>query len=378
MLADFEKKLGELQDAESVPFLFQLGEGELKGLVACAEKAGIRVVDTIDRQLTEWVRTVLPAEVPSGPVAREAIAVEVSRIEPPYVSYGSWCFYPWRKMVTHLLPKDRFFSVRTNRNREKITHEEQQILKNKTIGVIGLSVGHAAAMVLAQEGLCGELRIADFDTLDLSNLNRLRTSLVNLGDSKVDIARRDLAEIDPYLPVKTFPKGVTDETITPFFEEGGKLDLLVEECDTLPIKLRAREKARALGIPVVMDTNDRGLLDVERFDRDANRPLMHGLMGDHTAETAKAVPPSERLKLFYGFFGGEHRVSPAFRESVRRIGKDLVSYPQLSSDVHLGAALVAHASRLILLGKLRQSGRFAIDLDQLINDSSDPLSPEVW
>ena len=29
-----------------------------------------------------------------------------------------------------------------------------------------------------------------------------------------------------------------------------------------------------------MDANDRGLLDIERFDREPHRPLLHGLLGD--------------------------------------------------------------------------------------------------
>ena len=66
-----------------------------------------------------------------------------------------------------------FRAVRLDRNRNKITTDEQQRLGELRIGVVGLSVGHAIAYTLAAEGVCGDLRLADFDDLELSNLNRV-------------------------------------------------------------------------------------------------------------------------------------------------------------------------------------------------------------
>ncbi len=42
--------------------------------------------------------------------------------------YGTWAFYPWRGRLVHLLPCDEFRFVRTDRNRDKITREEQVVL----------------------------------------------------------------------------------------------------------------------------------------------------------------------------------------------------------------------------------------------------------
>ena len=58
-----------------------------------------------------------------------------------------------------------------------IPRAEQRRLAELRVGVVGLSVGHSTALTLALEGVGGELRLADFDTLALSNLNRLRTGL---------------------------------------------------------------------------------------------------------------------------------------------------------------------------------------------------------
>ena len=68
-----------------------------------------------------------------------------------------WAYYPWRRTVVSVLGPHAFRTVRLERNRNKVTSEEQRRLGELRIGVIGLSVGHAIAYTLAAEGVCGEL-----------------------------------------------------------------------------------------------------------------------------------------------------------------------------------------------------------------------------
>jgi ThiF family len=84
-----------------------------------------------------------------------------------------WAYYPWRRTVTAVLGPRAFRAVRLDRNRNLITAEEQTRLGALRIGVAGLSVGHVIAHTLAAQGICGELRLADFDRIELSNLNRV-------------------------------------------------------------------------------------------------------------------------------------------------------------------------------------------------------------
>jgi hypothetical protein len=370
--ARFQKAVqqGASEALAPVFFGFTPDEGrEYEAFLEFARLHGVLVLDPIEHQLFDWARTELPGEPPGSPALRAWVGEAIAAAGGARFACGLWCYFPWRRAVTHVLDRERFLAVRTNRNRDKITAEEQAVLAGKRIGVVGLSVGAAAALVLAQEGLCGELRIADFDTIELSNLNRLRASVLLLGESKAHVAARELMEIDPYLTVRVFSEGVTEDNLERFLLAGGPLDVLVEECDTLPMKLRVREAARAHGIPVVMDTNDRGLLDIERFDREPERSLLHGLLTGYTPASTQTLDGAARRELFFAFFGGEDRLSPRFRESMRRIGKELVSFPQLATDVQLGAALVAHSVREILLGRLARSGRYAVDLHELIADS---------
>ncbi|WP_131811874.1 hypothetical protein, partial [Mycobacterium mantenii] len=52
------------------------------------------------------------------------------------------------------------------------------------------------------------------------------------------------------------------------------------QVEALDIKVLLREAARDRGIPVLMATSDRGLLDAERFDLQPQPSVMHGLLGD--------------------------------------------------------------------------------------------------
>lgn len=205
-------------------------------------------------------------------------------------TYGTWVYYPWSSRLVHTLPQEAYRMVRTARNRYKITQPEQDLLYSKRVGIIGLSVGNSAAITFALEGIGGSFKVADFDHLSLSNMNRLRSGVQDIGVKKTALASREMYEIDPYLHVECFPHGITDDTMHDFLLGGGKLDLLIEECDDLYIKIVIRERCRELGIPVIMDTSDRGLLDVERFDREPGRPIMHGLIGDVKADSLRGLP----------------------------------------------------------------------------------------
>ena len=168
-----------------------------------------------------------------------------------------WAYYPWRRTVTAVLGPRAFRAVRLDRNRNLITTEEQDRLGLLRVGIVGLSVGHAIAYTLAQEGLCGHLRLADFDDLELSNLNRVPAGVFDHGLNKTTAAARRIAELDPYLPVEVFNRGVTAESVDGFLDG---IDILVEECDSLDTKVLVRQAARERCVPVLMATGDRGLL----------------------------------------------------------------------------------------------------------------------
>jgi len=286
--------------------------------------------------------------------------------------YGVWVYYPWNQRLVHLLDEEEFAEVRTNRNRNKITREEQNKLNTKKIGIVGLSVGQSIALTIAMERTCGELRLADFDTAELSNLNRIRTGVHNLGVNKTIIAAREIFELDPFLNVKIFNDGLNESNMDAFFIEGGKLDLFVEVCDGLDVKIISRFKAREFQIPVIMDTNDRGMLDVERFDLEPERPIFHGLADGLNPGNIKDLTNEEKIPYILKMIGAD-TISARLKASMLEVNKTINTWPQLASSVTLGGAVTTDVCRRILLDQFHDSGRYYVDLDEIIgNKISEP------
>ncbi|KAG4412812.1 hypothetical protein IFR04_014047 [Cadophora malorum] len=345
---------------------------KLDALVASGAVTTIH--DSLQDQLEELVEVRAPYLRVKGAALNQLVLAHLAGT--PIEFYGTYVFFPWRKELLHILPKDEFIEVRTSRNRYRITPSEQTHLSSMTIGVIGLSVGSATALTLALEGIGGELRIADFDVLSLSNTNRLRSPISNIGFNKAVLCAREMCEINPYLKIKVFPTGLQEDNFEAFLTNGGKLDLLIEECDDLPMKVFSRERAREHGIPVIMETSDKGMLDVERFDKEPERPLFHGLMGDMDSKRIRVLGPKERMPYQLRIVGTRDSVSPRLLACLFEMGRTTRSWPQLASAISLGAGVAADTARRLLLGETIPSGRFYVDLTKLVSPEASAALPD--
>ncbi|MBF6339634.1 Rv1355c family protein [Nocardia abscessus] len=279
-----------------------------------------------------------------------------------------WIYYPWRAAVVGLPGPRTFRAIRLDRNRNKLTRVEQDRLAERTIGIIGQSAGHAIAHLLALEGVCGGLRLADLDEIELSNLNRVPGTLFDIGVNKAVVTARRIAELDPYLPVQVFEAGVDENSVDEFLDG---LAIVVEECDSLDMKLVIREAAARHRIPLLMETSDRGLLDVERFDLEPERPAFHGLLGDIRAADLRGLTSREKAPFVVKLLGAAG-LSPRLGASLVEVGETVTSWPQLAGDVALGAAAVVAAVRRIGLGTKLDSGRVRVDVERHLDELADP------
>ncbi|PZX51073.1 ThiF family protein [Algoriphagus ratkowskyi] len=362
--------MSKIMDASSMevyrPLIISASEEKSKSTLQKLKRdSTLLIYDEINTQVGDLIKLRNPQIKFSSDELNDAV-VEFFGSQSPS-NYGNWVYYPWRNCLVHLLPEPEFIAVRTIRNRYVITEEEQMTLASKKVGIIGLSVGQSVALTLALERGCGELRLADFDTLELSNLNRIRSGVHNLGVKKSVIAAREIGEIDPYLKVVLYNEGVQDTNIDDFFTQGGNLDLLIEECDSLEVKVKSRIKAKQLQIPVLMDTSDRGMIDVERFDLEPERPILHGLLqqfGEESGLLAKNLNQNTEILMALLDF---NKLSARAKESIAEIGKTITSWPQLASSVILGGGASGYFSRMILLGKGIRSDRYYVDLERIAN-----------
>jgi len=343
------------------PWILRLKHDECRPFESFCRDHHITVMDTIDRQLADLAMVRLPA-VPNR-ADRQRFIDDTVAAQGGRAACGNWVYLPWDAKVVHLLDRDLYFEVITNRNQDKITRDEQRLLRTKRIGVLGLSVGGEAAVTVAQEHLCGEIVLADFDRLDLSNLNRLNAGCDELGQKKAVIVARRIAKINPYLEVTLFEDGVTAATLGHFLDG---VDLLIEECDDLQIKREVRLAAKARRVNVVYAADERGLLSVEPYGDWPDLRPFHGRIEDPQPPREAFPTPLAFMRALTEWMGGWDRISERSRRSLERIGHTLCGYPQLASEARYAAGQIGHVVRRLLLGERLPPFLGTLDLADLV------------
>ena len=314
--------------------------------------------DTLDAQVAEWAVCHEPRAKQDPSLLAATLGTLMANED--WDTFGTWVHYPWTGRLVRTLPKDAFIEVRTNRNRDKITGEETARLATITVGIAGLSVGQSTAVALAMERGCGKLKLADFDVIELSNLNRIRCGLHELELPKWVVAARAIAEFDPFLELEIYEDGVNDDNVAEFV---AGCDVVVDACDSLAVKAQLRLEAAKQRCPLVMDTNDRGMLDIERYDLlDRGPGYVHGRIDEATMQafaSSQGWTP-EALDAFVDVGNASERG----RMSLPKVGTELVSWPQTYTGVAAGGAHAAEACRRLALGENLPDARITMDLHE--------------
>jgi hypothetical protein len=278
------------------------------------------------------------------------------------MEHGRWVFYPWIGSLVHVLPEVDFQLVRTARNQNLITPEEQKKFYNATIGIAGLSIGNSVAMAITLQGGGCHIRLADMDRLALTNTNRVRAGVENLGVLKVTITARQIYEMNPYAKVEIFNEGLSPKNIASFFNG---LDLIIDEIDNLALKYLIREQAKKHRIAVVMaaDNGDNSVIDIERYDLNARTPFFHGRMGKVTYAQLATLDKFGIGKMITKLVGPEN-VTERMQGSLLQMGKTIVSWPQLGGAALMNGSAVAYCVRKILNGQSVENNRAIVGLDE--------------
>ena len=319
-----------------------------------ALKETARIVDTYGEQLQELAEIIDPSA--SKPTEGEQAGEQ-------------FVYYPWRNVLVRIVGEQAYTKLRTNRNRELITDDEQKRFADARIGFAGLNVGNPGAVCIALEGGGRRMKLADLDPLSLTNLNRFRAGLPDLNTNKATLTAQQILEIDPYYELELYESGLSPQNIEQFLADP-KLDVLVEEMDALPLKIKVREAAKRLQVPVIMVTgNGEGvLLDVERYDLDAGTRLLNGLLDEKIAEASlspdvMSLTKRERAHLARDFMG-ERFLDERLLASFEAFGTTLAGIPQLAESSFLRGAALCYAAKAIILKRELPSGRYAFSFDK--------------
>lgn len=334
----------------------------------------VRIIDTFGDQLKELYLSRNPKLKRNPELAKKQVAefLASQKKKPLKEEEGRWVYFEWNNRLVHILDEDDFFELRTSRNHNLITKEEQETLRNFRVGIAGLSVGNSIALALALEGF-ETMRLADFDELSLSNLNRIRGSITQLGTNKTILAARQIYELNPYAKLELFQKGIKDEQLLKKFVAGPpKLQVLIDETDDVIMKMRLRVLARKLRIPVLSaaDNGDNTIVDVERFDREPTRKIYHGNIEKFDSQDIKEISSSEKMKLLPKIVGIE-LVTSRMKESFLEVGKSLYGWPQLGGAAMLSGAAIAYLVKKVALGEKLLSEKYDVNLDRIFDSQYD-------
>src|SRR5947208_10238379 len=103
-------------------------------------------------------------------------------------------------------------------------------------------------MYLAAAGV-GKLGIVDFDTVDLTNLQRqIAHGTSDVGRPKVESAAERLREINPGVDVVPYNTILTSDNAFEVFEP---YDIIVDGSDNFPVRYLSNDASQMLGKPLV-------------------------------------------------------------------------------------------------------------------------------
>ena len=127
--------------------------------------------------------------------------------------------------------------------------EGQESLLNATVLIIGLGgLGSPAAMYLAAAGV-GHLILCDFDSVDLSNLQRqIIHSTQNIGKPKVESARDSLLALNPQIKVTPLYQQLDQESL---IKQITNVDIVLDCTDNLPTRFAINQACVQTKTPLI-------------------------------------------------------------------------------------------------------------------------------
>lgn len=167
-----------------------------------------------------------------------------------------WCSVlpdiPSASSAYRLTPRadDAFYRERIDRNLGWITEEEQGMIRDSVVGIAGCGgMGGLLASIFVRLGV-GEVRIADSEAFDASNINRqFAAARGTVGKSKAFETAKMVRSIADDTTLAVYPQGIQEETVESFLDG---CNVVCDEIEFWAVGARIllHKEARARRVPI--------------------------------------------------------------------------------------------------------------------------------
>lgn len=147
-------------------------------------------------------------------------------------------------------------------------------------------LGSNIAIALARSGV-GHLTLIDFDTIELSNLNRQQYKVSQIGLPKVTALKQNLLEFNPFITIDTQQLEITDANIPDLFAD---CDVACEAFDNPAAKAMLMNgiTAHFPDKPLVMGNGMAGIHPTNNIATKQQLPNVY-ICGDRTTKVAEGL-----------------------------------------------------------------------------------------
>ncbi len=272
---------------------------------------------------------------------------------------GFWVYYSWLNEVHWSPPENIYHELLTARNLGLVSKAEQKKFYNFNVGAVGLSIGSSAVATIVRGGGGRRIKVADFDNVEPTNLNRLRSGLPSIGLKKAEAISRIAYETNPFIDIVRYDEGINSGNVNSFFDEHFKLDVVIDACDSFDAKMMLREGAKKRKIPVIMvtDLGDGTLFDIERYDIKRNLKPFHNRLANVKGENFM-----ERGLLAIG----KENIRPRVWRAIGEIGKTIPTHPQLGNSAYMSGIVISYVVRSLANKQKITDKQVLIDLDDFL------------
>ena len=197
----------------------------------------------------------------------------------------------------------------------EVDYAGQERLRAARVLIVGLGgLGSPVALYLASAGV-GELVLADFDRVDLSNLQRqIAHDTASIGELKTESAAHRLRAINPAVSIRQIAERLTEENLATAVRS---VDLVCDCSDNFALRFALNAACMAAGKPLVSGAAIRLEGQVTVFDpRDPDCPCYRCLYQEEGEDSLRcsetgvlsplvgmigSLQAAEAIKLLVGF-----------------------------------------------------------------------------